>query len=419
MPPLPAAEPDDEVPVDAITALLQALVRTPSRAGEDAMGPVLDLAARWLQAQGLPCETLAAPDGPPLGLYAEVRGEARWTAQGTPPWLVLNATLDTAAWGDPGTWTRHPLSGDIVDGRLFGRGSADSKAGAALFGHLLAWFQARRRHFAGRLGLLLDVDEHSGGFGGARRFFDGPPARRPDGVFIGYPGCDRLMLGARGFLRARVVVAGVAAHAGSGSRRGVNAVLRAAGLVQALAALDQTLGAHTDVDAATHTFPRPACLSVTALHGGQGFTQVPDRCELLLDLRLTPRWDAAAAREAVEAVLRAQDALWPQAPATAAHWQAGWPAYRLPDAHPLVAALRAGAAEALGRVPGAVAGPSNIGNYLASLGVPALCGLGVQGAGLHAADEEVALSSIAPVFRAYAAALRRLLGAQARPRAGS
>ncbi|WP_066340501.1 M20 family metallopeptidase [Azohydromonas lata] len=402
---MPSLETDFDVPADAITALLQSLVRTPSRAGEDAMAPVLDVAARWFQAHALPCERLMGDDGQPLGLYAEVQGRSAGS------WMVLNATLDTAGFGDPGTWERDPVSGDIEGGCLHGRGGADSKAGAALFAHLLAHCHARRDRWAGRLGLLLDVDEHTGGFGGARHFFGGPPARRPDGVLIGYPGCERLMLGARGFLRARLDVAGEAAHAGSGSRRGANAVLRAAALAQALAALDRDLASRADAPDAPDAFPLPPCLTVTALHGGAGFTQVPDRCELLLDLRLTPAVDAAAMRSAVETVVQAQDATWPGLPATAVHWQSGWPAYRLADAHPLVAALRAGAADALGRtLPGAVAGPSNIGNYLAGLGVPALCGFGVAGGGVHAANEWVALESIAPVFRAYAGALGRLLG---------
>ena len=402
---MPAPNADFDLPADAITALLQALVRIPSRAGEDAMAPVLDTAAHWFQQHALPVERLTGDDGQPLGLYAEVQGRSAG------PWIVLNATLDTAGFGDPATWERPPTSGDVANGRLHGRGSADSKAGAALFAHLLAHFHGRRARFAGRLGLLLDVDEHTGGFGGARRFFDGPPARRPDGVLIGYPGCERLMLGARGFLRARLEVAGEAAHAGSGSRRGANAVLRAAALAQALASLDRHLSTQVEAPGAPDAFPLPPSLTVTAQHGGPGFTQVPDRCELLVDMRLTPAMDAAAMRAAVESVVRAQDAAWSNLPATALQWLPGWPAYRLPDAHPLVAALRAGAADALGEaLPGAVAGPSNIGNYLASLGVPALCGFGVAGGQVHAANEWVDLASIAPVFRAYVAAFGRLLG---------
>jgi succinyl-diaminopimelate desuccinylase len=60
-------------------------------------------------------------------------------------------------------------------------------------------------------------------------------------------------------------------------------------------------------------------------------------------------------------------------------------------------------------VPTAVAGPSNIANYLATLDVPATAGLGVTYRGIHAPDECVRLDTLAPTFRTYRDALTRLL----------
>ena len=64
----------------------------------------------------------------------------------------------------------------------------------------------RRRPAAGHGGrlrgsvvLLFDVDEHTGGFGGAKAYFEGAgAARRVDGVMIGYPGLDHVVTGGRG-----------------------------------------------------------------------------------------------------------------------------------------------------------------------------------------------------------------------------
>ena len=76
----------------------------------------------------------------------------------------------------------------------------------------------------------------------------------------------------------------------------------------------------------------------------------------------------------------------------------------------MIDALRQAAhAERGATLPCVVAGPSNIGNYLASLDVPALCGFGVGYAGIHATDERVDLSTIAPVYRIYERALLALL----------
>jgi succinyl-diaminopimelate desuccinylase len=82
--------------------------------------------------------------------------------------------------------------------------------------------------------LLFDLDEHTGAFTGIKRYLETVPDRLPAGAFIGYPGNDRIVIGGRGFTRARVRVHGVAAHSGSHSQQGVNAIARAAPVIAAL-----------------------------------------------------------------------------------------------------------------------------------------------------------------------------------------
>ena len=86
---------------------------------------------------------------------------------------VLDACLDTAPFGDETAWTYPPLSGQITRGWLHGRGSSDSKAGAAIFAHVAARLQDMRGGFGGTVVLLFDVDEHTGGFGGAKAYSEG------------------------------------------------------------------------------------------------------------------------------------------------------------------------------------------------------------------------------------------------------
>lgn len=383
-------------PVDGIVALLAELVRTPSRASVDDLAAVAQVMQRWFARQDLPHRLLQGADGRVLGLYAELKGARPG------PWVVLDATLDTADFGDEGRWSHPPTSAVVADGWLHGRGSADSKAGAALFAHLLAaWAQHDVDRWGGTLGVLFDLDEHSGGFGGARAFFDAAP--RPDVVVIGYPGDDSIVTGGRGFVRARLQVAGVAAHSGAATDRGVNAVQRASSLAQQLAALplggtDPLLGL-------------PPQLTLVGLQGGgPGYSQVPDAAELRIDLRLTTRFDDAAARRTVAQAVARHDSGWPQAAPTRIDWLPGWPAYRVADDHFMVQALRQASADEQGApLPTQVVGPSNIGNYLAALGVPALCGFGVRGQGIHASNERVCIASIAPVWRIYQGALQRVL----------
>jgi succinyl-diaminopimelate desuccinylase len=95
---------------------------------------------------------------------------------------VLDACLDTAPFGDEAAWTYPPASGQIIRGWLHGRGSADSEAGSAIFAHVAAGLQDRAGGWGGSVVLLFDVDEHTGGFGGAKAYFEGAAAtRRADG----------------------------------------------------------------------------------------------------------------------------------------------------------------------------------------------------------------------------------------------
>jgi succinyl-diaminopimelate desuccinylase len=386
--------------IDSIVDLIQRLVRIPSRGGVDSYQPILNLATQWLEAAQIACEPLLAA-GRPVGLHAAVRG-------GSPgPVYMLDATLDTAGFGDESRWRDPPTSGVIRDGRLHGRGAADSKAGAAIFCHLLAAFARRGRNFSGTLVLLLDLDEHTGGFAGVRTYF----AREsnlphPQGVFIGYPGNERIVVGGRGFLRAELVVRGEAAHSGSSRARGINAVLRAAALSQQLAAL----ALPTEADS---RFPLPAKLTVTAIEGGQDDSLVPDRCRLRIDVRLTPAFEQHAARHAVSSLVARFDAQAPEAGVTAIEWEPGWPAYRIDEDAPMLQALSRAARRTFGRgIPASLAGPSNIGNYLATLGVPAISGFGVGCEGIHASNESIELATVEPVYRAYHSALEELLSAQ-------
>ncbi|MCI5065942.1 hypothetical protein MRY87_09480 [bacterium] len=55
-----------------------------------------------------------------------------------------------------------------------------------------------------------------------------------------------------------------------------------------------------------------------------------------------------------------------------------------------------------------VAGPSNVGNFLALHGVSAVCGFGLKADGIHGANERIRIDSISPTYMAYGQALEAL-----------
>ncbi|MBN8764496.1 MAG: M20/M25/M40 family metallo-hydrolase [Thiobacillus sp.] len=266
-------------PPDSMAELLGTLVAHPSRAGVDAPEPVLRVIADWLHAHAIPHAWLRDAAGQPLGLWGEIAG-----ARPGPAYL-LDATADTAPFGDPQAWRHPPDRATIEDGWMYGRGAADSKAGIAVFCHVLAELLPQMPRLAGTLCFVFDAEEHSGSFAGIRRYMDVRGGAPLAGAMIGYPGNDRLITGARGFLRARLAIHGMGAHSGASGHRGVNAIDRARLLLQDLA--------DAPLPAADAHFPLPPRITPTSIRGGGSFTLVPDRCELELDMRLTPAFDDA------------------------------------------------------------------------------------------------------------------------------
>jgi succinyl-diaminopimelate desuccinylase len=369
------------VPLDSIVTFASRLVTTASCAGIDSPEAVLGVARAWLQENGLEPRLLVDGEGRAVAVLVEIAGAAPG------PVLCLDACIDTAPAGDPGQWSTPPFSGAVREGRLLGRGAADSKAGVAILAHVACHF-AKRGLPRGTLHVLFDADEHTGRFGGVRAYLDAV-GRPPDAASLGYPGNEGVVAGSRGFLRARLRFTGVAAHSGDAERRGVNALTKAAAFTLKLA--DPVFPDLPDA-----AFPFGPAATVTHIEGGQGFSVVPDLAIAHVDIRLTRTFDAAAATRWLEGIVRAVDG------------QAGieivdsWPAYVVPRDDRLVQSFTQAAGAAFGRPFAAdVCGPSNIGNLLAARGVPTVCAPGVSFGNMHAADEWADIASIGPVYAMY------------------
>ena len=372
---------------DSIVSLASRLVATPSCGGIDSPEPVLGLVGRWLEEHRVPVRLLADGVGAPAAVLVEIAGVEAG------PVLCLDACIDTAPAGDAGQWSGPPFAGTVCDDRLHGRGAADSKAGVAILAHVARHF-AEARPARGALHVLFDADEHTGRFGGVRAYL-AALSQPPDAVSLGYPGNDCIVVGSRGFLRAKVHFAGRAEHSGAVERTGVNALNKAAAFTLRLA--DAAFP-----DARDPAFVFGPAATVTHLEGGEGFSVVPDHAVCHVDIRLTRAFDGDTALRWLESLVGGDGRI---------ELVDRWPAYLVATDAPLVQSFAVAARDAFGRVvPTDVCGPSNIGNLLAAQGVPTICAPGVGFANIHAADEWADVASFAPVYRMYCDAARRFLG---------
>lgn len=376
-----------EMLTPAIAELAARLVAISSQPDED-FCPIASALFEWLNRRKLPAQLLRDSNDRVVGVFIHLAGSRPG------PSLCLNACLDTAPIGLEDAW-RHPPLGAVVDqGRLYGRGAADSKIGVAMLSLLAEEAMRIPLVLKGDLYFLFDGDEHSGQFGGVRAFLEQAP-KRPEGWILAYPGNDVLNIGARGFLRGTIVVHGESAHTGSRHSCGKNAIGAMASLINDLAT--RLLPVESDPD---FSFG-PKC-TITRIEGGSGYTQVPDCCQVDFDFRLTPQVDAPTAIAWLKGVIgdRAEIAV-----------KNTLPAYKISDQSWVAQTLRAAAEGELKRhLPNEVCGPSNAGNYLATFGIPTVSGFGVSGGGIHGVDEYVDLSTVAPVWRTYRRVVEILFG---------
>ncbi|MBF5001833.1 M20 family metallopeptidase [Nocardia sp. BSTN01] len=383
-----AAAHDDQ---DSVLALARELIAIPSRGGVDPGQPILDHTAAWLTGHGLPVRILRDPLGAPVGIASEIHGHRpgkRW---------VLDACLDTAVFGDEHAWTHPPTDPVIRDGWLWGRGSADSKTAVSIFCHLAARLHRDRENITGSLTLLLDLDEHTGGFAGATTYFDS--ATDVGGVMIGYPGLHHIVVGGRGVHRVRLHIHGIASHAG-GRTSTPNAISKAAEIITRLSAVELPFGS-------SRGFP-PGKLTVTEITGGQGYSVTPDLCSINIDIRTTPDFDDAAAETLICRIVDDTDRRWPDTKPTLIQHIQHWPPFAHPHSAPATALFTATADLGIDTAA-KIAGPSNIGNYLAGLGIPVTAGFGVDKIGEHSTDERIRIDTIPLVHAAYHTAVRNLL----------
>jgi succinyl-diaminopimelate desuccinylase len=399
--------PVDSVVVDAEAAvrLTRDLVRlrTVSDPGaSEVEGPAADLLARLFTEFGWEHEVIEVAPGR-KNLVAVVEGGG-----GEGPTLMFEGHTDVVTEGRRDDWSVDPYAGEIRDGRLWGRGSADMKSGLAA----MIW-GVRGLELAGPfpgrvvLGVLCDEE---GMMLGAKAFAASALAAEVDGVVVCEPEGYEVCTSARGGIRIRLDLTGVMAH-GAMPQEARSPLVAGARIVEALAGVEEwavrRFGTHTHAGAVTVTptvlhAGDPAQLNVIPAHGlvGVDVRTVPgtDHEELIARVRQAAEDAAGTVGVAVETTV-VDDR----------------PAIEIREDHPVVAALveghRAehGAAPAFGAVPGTTDGTI----LTRDAGLPTV----VYGPGgkwiAHQKDEYVEVAEIGEYARVYAAAARHFLVAGA------
>ena len=278
------------------------------------------------------------------------------------PLVHLNGHIDVVPAGEG--WTVDPFAGLVRDGRLYGRGSADMKAGLACAVYAAEALRRAGAELAGSIEISGTVDEESGGFAGVAHLAEiGRIASgRTDHVIIPEPlDPDRICIGHRGVYWFEVTARGRIAH-GSMPFLGVNAIAGMGALLEAVRTrLEPQLAKRTTAMPVVPPAARRASINVNAITGGQARQReqtpcVADRCTAIFDRRFLVEEPFAETRqeiaELVAEVAAAQAGLeFEVADRMVVH------PVRTPDGSPLVASLERSIGEVFGRPPALVASP--------------------------------------------------------------
>ncbi len=127
--------------------------------------------------------------------------------------LVLNGHIDVFPVGDGSGWTKNPWGGELADGKIYGRGASDMKAGTSASIFTYAYLHRIRERLKGRLTLTAVSDEETFGPWGARYLVEHHPEVLGDCVLNGEPGSPyTIRFGEKGLLWLQFKIRTKGAH---------------------------------------------------------------------------------------------------------------------------------------------------------------------------------------------------------------
>ena len=183
--------------------------------------------------------------------------------------LMFNGHIDTMPPGDEKEWMFPPHTPTVKDGKLYGLGAADMKAG------LMASVMAVKLLQDAGIALPCDVkitsvcDEEGGGNGSMQAAMNGQKA---DGVIVCEPTDGGLVVAHMGFVFFKVEFEGKANHSGE-KRLGVSAIEKAMKVIRGLEELE-----HGWLLNYKHPLLPSPSLNVGTIHGGTAGSTVAGKC---------------------------------------------------------------------------------------------------------------------------------------------
>jgi len=306
-----------------------------------------------------------------------------------------------------------PLSAEIQDGYIWGRGGVDMKGGvAASLQALLALARSgvRLRKGVALWAVIDEESEHRGAYALEQGQF------QADACIVTEPSDLRLLLGCKGTAPVRIDLEGVLAH-GSNPWLGVNAIEKAARVILALERLEPKAIHIPELDMRVQ-----GSVNVGVIRGGTQYNNVADSCSLFLDRRMAPGETQASILAEINQLLGTLAAEDPKFKARAEISRPDWhwgpiirrglnPAYT-PLGSPVVAALQAAYRHLMRKdiTLGYTHGYMDMDFTVNGLGIPTINFGPGETAYSHTANERLRITELLAATRVYILAALSLAG---------
>lgn len=383
----------DLIEIDDIRDIAVELVRAAGANPPGDEGPTAAVLERVCLDRGLQVTTTEVEPGRP-NLSAVLPG-------GPGPGLLLLGHTDVVPAGDG--WSVDPFGGQLRDGRLYGRGSADMKGGLAACVVAMSAIARAGVSLAGPVELAALVDEEENGKG-VRHYLAAGKQLDFAGCIVAEPTDLQIIIAARGASYVEVAVTGAAAHSGNPAD-GLNAIYGAAVVITEVELL------HAELAAQAHPLVGPATWSVGLVRGGTGASTVPAECVVTADRRLLPDEQGPAVLSDIRARVD-KLGLGSRGLEVDVRMTMDMPGFETPAGHPLVGIGSRAVRDAAGPdQPLAGWTAACDGGFVSrDAGVPVIVlGPGSVANEAHRADESVSLQELLVAARTYALCALRLL----------
>jgi acetylornithine deacetylase len=337
---------------------------------------------------------------------------ARWSGSGGGRSLVLQGHIDVVPATPEHHWTRDPWGAEVAEGRMWGRGAADMKAGVAAMVYAVRALRDAGVRLRGDVSLVTVIEEECTGNGALSALARGYTG---DAAIIPEPFGDQALEAQVGVLWARITVRGRGGHAERASEV-QNAIAKAARVIDAVSELEAAAnraGRHPAFEGEVH----PLNYNVGLVRGGDWPSTVPEECVLEVRLGTYPgeHLPDVQARFRAGLLERLRDDEWlAEHPPEVTFYAFQADGFEIARDAPIMRTLAGVHRELTGSELGYLSftGTTDARFFNLFYDVPATC-YGPLGGNLHAPDEWVDLESVRQTTKVLAAAAMEWCGVAA------